>query len=89
MERQEDTGDRTDASLRGTYWLRTEGVYVVHTISVEERNGEYRFVCSCGVAGNWYGTSGMAMSTGLGHKTSAEGEPNVQRGGSDDLYVGY
>lgn len=61
----------------------------MHTISVEERNGEYRYTCSCGSTGNWYGTSGMAMSTGLGHKTAAEGEPNVQPGGSDDPQIGY
>lgn len=61
----------------------------MHTISVAERNGEYRFECSCGVNGNWYGTSGMAMSTGLGHKTDAEGTPNNADSYPDDPQIGY
>ncbi len=49
----------------------------MHTISVEERNGEYRFVCSCGVTGSWYGTRDLAYSIGLSHKEYADGNPDA------------
>jgi hypothetical protein len=61
----------------------------MHTISVEKRNDEYRYVCSCGSTGNWYGTSGMAMSTGLGHKTNKEGLPNNADSYPDDPHMGW
>jgi hypothetical protein len=61
----------------------------MHTVSTEERNGQYRFTCTCGTTGNWYGTAEVAQSTGYSHKEYAEGSPNTQPGGSDDPHVGY
>lgn len=49
----------------------------MHTISVEKkRQYEFRFTCSCGVTGNYYGTATMAYQTGLAHKESLDGDTN-------------
>ena len=63
---------------------------MMHTISIEERNGcNWRFVCTCGTTGNWYGTRDVASSTGYSHKQNAEGNPNNADGWRDDPRMGY
>jgi hypothetical protein len=61
----------------------------MHTISIAESNGKYRFECSCGIVGNWYGNKDVAASTGSGHKQQADGNPDQQPGGSDDPHTGW
>lgn len=62
----------------------------MHTISIAESNGEYRFECTCGVVGNWYGTYGMAETTGNIHKLSADGEPDRDKTNRTQTpYLGY
>lgn len=61
----------------------------MHTVSTEERNGEYRFVCSCGTTGNWYGNQGIAYNTGYAHKQAAEGNPSDSGNSNDDPRVGW
>ena len=49
----------------------------MHTISIADRGDrEYRFECTCGTVGNWYGTYAAAQETGNAHKEFADGDPD-------------
>jgi hypothetical protein len=62
----------------------------MHTIGLgEKHNGEYRFECSCGVVGNWYGNVDTACFTGYAHKEHAEGTPDNADDWRDDPRMGY
>lgn len=63
----------------------------MHTFSIADRGDrEYRFECTCGVVGNWYGTYAVAQETGNIHKESTDGDPDRDKTSRTHMpHLGY